>query len=147
MCGSTPLVRKEAIEAAGHFDASMSPLEDWDYFIRLARYSRFALVPRYQIFYRQSDTSASAQLNLLEARALRLHEKAFREAPDQYQASQQRALAQLYYYLSGQYANHHPNADELKRARHHFLNALRLDPRLALRPASHSLSDDRLAVS
>jgi len=138
MCGSTPLVRKEAIEAVGHFDASMSPFEDWDYFIRLARYCRFALVPRYQIFYRQSDTSASAQLNRLEERALRLHEKAFREAPDQYQASQQRALAQLYYYLSGQYANHHPNADELKRARHHFLNALRLDLRLALRPASHS---------
>jgi glycosyltransferase involved in cell wall biosynthesis len=47
------LVRRDAVEAAGRFDASLRTSEDWDLWLRIARDgARFVGVPRLMAFYR-----------------------------------------------------------------------------------------------
>ena len=132
MCGSTPLIRREAIESTGYFDASHSPVEDWDYFIRLARHHRFTVVPEHEVFYSQSAGSASAQLTLLESKIMVLHEKAFSEVPPGLKINKKRALAHIHYYLASKHLNHITGKESLKSVMHHFIEALHLDPGMAL---------------
>jgi glycosyltransferase involved in cell wall biosynthesis len=79
--GSNPLIRREAIESVGGFDTTLIPSEDWDFYLRLAARWSFVLVPKPQIFYRQSSGSNSSNVEKLEQATLSMFEKAFRAAP------------------------------------------------------------------
>lgn len=50
--GSTPLVRREALEAVGLFDETLSYPEDWDLWLRLSHQGPFAYVPEPLACYR-----------------------------------------------------------------------------------------------
>ena len=62
MCGSTPLIRREAVDTTGYFSPDLAPVEDWDYWLRLAAKYPFTLVPEYQTFYYKSKFSGSSQV-------------------------------------------------------------------------------------
>jgi len=62
MCGSTPLIRREAVDVVGYFDSHLSPAEDWDYWLRVAAKYPFTLVSKYQTFYCKSKTSSSSKV-------------------------------------------------------------------------------------
>lgn len=67
--GSNVLVRRDALDATGLFDASYSHLDDWDMWIRLAQLTRFAAVPEPLIGYRYHAGNRS-----LDAREILLSE-------------------------------------------------------------------------
>jgi len=62
--GSTPLMRREAIERAGGYDEELLLCEDWQFYTALAGVCRFRVIPECLTGYRISDASAS--MNVLE---------------------------------------------------------------------------------
>lgn len=54
---STTLLRRTAYEAAGGFDAAVRVFEDTDFYLRLARVTRFALVDAPLLYKRQRSSS------------------------------------------------------------------------------------------
>ena len=64
--GSNPLVRRSALDQVGGFDSQFIPAEDWDLWLRLAKFGEFALIPAAQVRYRVSARSSSANLQRLE---------------------------------------------------------------------------------
>lgn len=60
--GSVPLVRREAIDSAGHFDLSpdVQGRSDWDQWLRLSRHCDFAMVEEVLVGYVRRPTNYSA---------------------------------------------------------------------------------------
>jgi glycosyltransferase involved in cell wall biosynthesis len=65
--GSTPLIRKGCIDAAGGYDTGLSLCEDWKFYTALAGVCEFAVVPEYLTGYRFRDESASMDCEAMEA--------------------------------------------------------------------------------
>ncbi len=101
--GSNVLVRRSAIDVIGELDPIASPAEDWDYYLRLAAQYPFALVPKHQIFYRQSTTSLSSNVSRMEKAGIYVIEKAYKTAPAKYQHLQKQSLAILFEYCAQRY--------------------------------------------
>ena len=59
--GSNPLIRRTAIDSVGEFNPAVAGAADWDYWLRLAEKWEFVVVPKAQIFYRQSSSSISSR--------------------------------------------------------------------------------------
>lgn len=97
--GSNPLIRRQAIESVGEFDPSVTGVEDWDYWLRLAACWPFVVVPKHQIFYRQSSSSFSSKIKIMEERQLKVIEQAFQSAPKELQSLKPQSLANVYKYL------------------------------------------------
>ncbi|AFY65462.1 glycosyltransferase [Geitlerinema sp. PCC 7407] len=100
--GSNLLARREAIAAAGLFDPTLKSVEDWDYYLRLAAKTQFAVVPQYQILYRRSSQSMTTKIDVMERANLTVIERAFRQAPASLQSLKGRTLANVYRYLAKQ---------------------------------------------
>lgn len=64
--GSTPLIRREAIQAAGGYDESLSLCEDWKFYTALAAVCEFAVIPAFLTGYRLRDDSASLNVREME---------------------------------------------------------------------------------
>ncbi|NJK40773.1 MAG: glycosyltransferase [Acaryochloridaceae cyanobacterium SU_2_1] len=101
--GSNILVRRQAIDAAGFFDAAPTNCEDWDYYLRLAAQWLFALVPRHQILYRQSANTMSSQVKKTEEGGLILLEKAYQLAPAALHCQKNQSYAQHYQHCANLY--------------------------------------------
>ncbi|HEY9670899.1 MAG TPA: glycosyltransferase [Waterburya sp.] len=101
--GSNILIRKQALESAGGFNPTLAYCADWDFYLRLATHWPFVLVPKPQVFYRQSSGSMSSKITLLENESLALVEKAFEEAPRELQRLKNQSLANVYRYCGKLY--------------------------------------------
>ena len=110
--GSNILVRKEAVESVGGFDATPVSNEDWDFYIRLAAKWHFVLVPKYQILYRQLNSSMSSNILRLEEGGLVLVKKAYRDAPKELQHLKKRFLYNQYIYYTNLYIENYLNSNE-----------------------------------
>ncbi len=64
--GSTPLMRREAIERAGGYDENLRLCEDWQFYTALAGVCRFRAIPECLTGYRISDTSTSMDVLPME---------------------------------------------------------------------------------
>jgi glycosyltransferase involved in cell wall biosynthesis len=64
--GSTPLIRRAAIEAIGGYDPELHVGEDWKFYIALAGECEFAVVPAYLTGYRFRPGSASTDVPSIE---------------------------------------------------------------------------------
>lgn len=133
MCGSSPLISRKVVEVVGYFDTNLPPLEDWDYWLRIAAKYPFTLVPKYQTFYCKSKISSSSKIERVEEKILTVIERAYCEVPAKLHDDKTQSLANASYYLASQYLNYQSDTNGLKKARKHFYRALRLDPRLGLR--------------
>ena len=98
--GSNPLIRRQALETVGGFEAALTPAEDWDMYLRLAVHYPFVVVPSPQILYRVSNKSASTNVSRMEAACLRVIERALRQAPESMQHLKQQSLGNIYKYLT-----------------------------------------------
>lgn len=76
-CGSNPLIFRECLLAVGGFDSTLRGGEDWDLWIRLAARYEFVCVRSPQILYRQTTTSVSKDISLMEKDCLRVIDKSF----------------------------------------------------------------------
>jgi glycosyltransferase involved in cell wall biosynthesis len=64
--GSNILVRKALVEEVGGFDETLCCCEDWEFYLRLAAVTSFAVVPKGQILYRITSTSMSSKVKMVE---------------------------------------------------------------------------------
>ncbi len=132
LCGSNPLVRRHALERVGGFDATLTHGEDWELFVRLAKLVEFVVVPAAQVFYRQSPTSASAQVALMETRLLAVIDSVFAAAPPHLQSLKNQNLAHLYQYLTGLRLTQVTSAEDIKQIGQNLQLAVRLHPKILL---------------
>ena len=64
--GSTPLIRRQYIDAVGGYDVSLTLCEDWKFYTALAGICEFAVVPEYLTGYRLHSESASLSVLRME---------------------------------------------------------------------------------
>ncbi len=136
--GSNILVRRTLAQAVGDFDPSLKSAEDWDYYLRLAARSAFALVPKYQILYRRSPQSMSTNVAVMEANGLRVIERAFAQAPAALQRwkSHSRAHAYRFYALlhleqaASPLANAAARAEGVRQATGKLQQAIAAEPKI-----------------
>jgi glycosyltransferase involved in cell wall biosynthesis len=133
-CGSNALLRRAVIETVGEFDPGLQGAEDWEYFLRAAARWPFAVVPRYQILYRQSPRSLSSHVEAMREQSLRVVERAFASAPSHLQGLKPGTLTNVHRYLARTALTREAGAESVERARQSLAEALRLDPRLLLNP-------------
>lgn len=127
--GSNILVRRHAVEDVGGFDPDLPPCEDWDFYLRLAEKYQFALVPKHQIIYRQSSTSATAsKLERLESQCFKVIEKSYARAPEEYQYLKSRSLAWAYEYFTQMHLQNSKDITGTNLAAEKFFKAVRLYP-------------------
>lgn len=79
---STALIRRDAFDRAGGFDASVKVFEDTDFYLRLAGVSRFALVDTPVLYKRLRPTSITGGRNDLMAHHAFVALKAAAARPD-----------------------------------------------------------------
>jgi hypothetical protein len=65
--GSNVMVRRRCLESVGIFDGSAQPLEDWEFWLRVAQRWPFVRVPHYQVLYRFDIGSASSAVERYHA--------------------------------------------------------------------------------
>lgn len=131
--GSNLLIRRQAIESVGNFDLTVPPCADWDFYLRLAARWLFVVVPKPQIFYRQSSSSMSAKVEEMERCSLLVVEKAFQSAPQALQHLKSQSLAYVYHYSAELWLRHSTNnRSDFKEANKKLWMAIRLYPKILL---------------
>jgi glycosyltransferase involved in cell wall biosynthesis len=126
--GSNCMVRKQVVDSVGEFDPAVGGSADWDYWLRLAAHSSFVVVRQYQIFYRVSSWSMSANIENMEQSTLAVIEKAFQSAPLEMQSLKKQSLAGAYTYLAYKYSMVVVDSDGAKKATEKLWMAIRLYP-------------------
>lgn len=129
--GSNGLIRRQAIESVG-FDPTLTHGEDWEFYLRLAACWPFVVIPKPQIFYRQTSESASSKVEVTEKAIQRAIEKAFLMAPQELQYLKNQNLANLYQYLTGIRLACVTNISQLEEASQKLQMAIRLYPQTLL---------------
>jgi len=130
--GSNPLIRRQALESTGEFDPELAPSEDWDFYLRLAARWPFVVVPKPQILYRRATGSGSSKIEVMEKAALGVIEKAFRDAPLEFQLLKNQSRANLYQFLAHLYLTRISDAGGAKQAGQKLQVAVRLYPQILL---------------
>jgi glycosyltransferase involved in cell wall biosynthesis len=125
--GSNILLRRELVAEAGIFDPSLKSAEDWDFYIRLAARSEFAVVPKYQILYRKSTQSMTSKVPVMETNILKVVEKAFASAPPELQNLRRKALANNYRFFAKLYLEHASSQQDIEQGWHRLRTGIRLD--------------------
>ncbi len=97
--GSTPLIRRTALDQVGSFDYRLNPAEDWDMWLRLAAQYHFIAIPKVQVLYRVSSGSMSANIWKMEAGCTQVIEQSFQQVPTSLQYLKRYSLANIYRYL------------------------------------------------
>jgi GT2 family glycosyltransferase len=140
--GSNPLIRKEIIESVGEFDSTFPHCADWDFYLRLAARCPFAVVPKHQVFYRQSFgsmTSQTSKIDGIEKQVLTMLEKAYRMAPPEYQFLKNQSLAWIYEYCTQQYLQYSTDISGVNKAGQKLWKAICLHPQILLEGYGQSL--------
>ena len=137
--GSNPLIRKQAIDTIGLFEIITVPCEDWDFYIRLSSIYPFALIPKPQVIYRQSSSSASSQVDRLEKSTLTVINRAFIAAPPKYKHLKSQSLAWGYKYLARQHLKYQRDLNSLKLATGKILQAVYIRPSILLEDYTQGL--------
>ena len=73
--GSVVLVRRALFETAGPFDETLAIREDWDMWIRLARLTAFATIPRVLVGYTRCGSNVSREYERLADEGVQVLEK------------------------------------------------------------------------
>ena len=130
--GSNPLIRRQALESVNGFDSNFTHGEDWDLYLRLASQWEFVAVDHPQVFYRQSSTSASSQVEAMEQNSLKVIEKAFQAAPLTLKPLKKQSLANLYQFIAHLYLSRCVERDSVNLAAQKLQTSLQFYPRILL---------------
>jgi glycosyltransferase involved in cell wall biosynthesis len=138
--GSNPLIRRQAVESVGEFDTTLKSCEDWDYWLRLAARWPFIVVPKHQIFYRQSSRAMSSKVEVMQKANLIMIEKAYRAAPLELQFLKNQSLAWIYRYCAEKVLQYSTNdISDVHRAGLKLWMAIRLNPKILLQKYTRNL--------
>jgi glycosyltransferase involved in cell wall biosynthesis len=131
--GSNPMITREAIDSVGYFNPDFNKgAEDWEYWIRLARQWDYLLVPRRQIFYRQSRNSQSSNIDNMENGQLQVLKSAFPTLPNHLQSIQAIARSNIYFYSAHLYFTRFPGRTRHYKIPQKLLQSLLSDPRICI---------------
>jgi glycosyltransferase involved in cell wall biosynthesis len=130
--GSNILVRRSCAIAVEGFDATLEAAHDWDFCLRIAAGWSFALVPRYQVLYRISETAMSANAVRAEANCRDLCERAFRRASDLPGRLRAETLSNVKQYAAFLYLSRTTDANFSREAGRKLGDSIRLYPRTLL---------------
>jgi glycosyltransferase involved in cell wall biosynthesis len=128
--GSNALIQRQALVEVGGFDPLVTPAEDWDLWLRLARHYEFVAVQSAQVLYRISPNSASFNVWKMEASSLRVIEKAYAIAPQSLQHLKRQSLGNRYKYLTFKAIEGYPERKKGFVAIRFLGNAIKNDPSL-----------------
>ena len=138
--GSNILVRREAIKQVGEFDSTFPHCADWDFYLHLAAQCKFVVVPKHQIFYRQSTTSmTSTKISEIEKQLITMLEKAYQFAPAEYKQVKNHSFSWIYEYCTQQYLQYSTDLEGVKIASQKFWKAVQLRPQILLEDYGQSL--------
>lgn len=98
--GSNLMLRRAVFEATGFFALDAKGVEDWEYWLRIARNYRFAVVPKFQILYRQAVQTMSSDVGKMKRSLLKVHEQEFQAAPQLLKPVKGPSLAYIYRYAA-----------------------------------------------
>lgn len=102
--GSNALICRDAFRNVGGFDESVTGVDEWDLFIRMAQQSEFScefvVIPQVQVFYRLSNQSLSARIDRQASECLKVIDRAFQSSPSSLQHLKPKSIANLYRYLT-----------------------------------------------
>lgn len=138
--GSNPLIRRQAIESTDGFDSTLKSCEDWEYWLRLSANWDFVVVPKHQIFYRQSSISMSSKVQVMEDAGIRVIEKIFQTVPSDMKYLKNQSLAWIYQYCTQQYLKQDSSSlDGVNQASQKLWKAICLYPQILLEDYAQSL--------
>ena len=127
--GSNPMITREAIDSVGYFNSDFHGVSDWDYWIRLAQQWDYILIPKRQVFYRQSTTSMSSATVLdREQDQLRVINTIFPSLPSNLQPIKPIALSNIYLYSAQLYSRKPPSPENNAQLRKKTRQAIVLHP-------------------
>lgn len=127
--GSNALIRKKTLDEIGIFDPQLKVVEDWDLYLRIAAKYEFVLVPKIQIIYRQSTTSVTGNIQLMEYYLKLVIDRAYKTAPAKLQYLKPQSLGWTYKYLAQQYLKYQLNSfKEIQLASFNLYRAIRAYP-------------------
>ena len=129
--GSNILVRKSCALAVGGFDTSLPAAQDWEFCLRVAARWRFAVVPRYQILYRISESAMSANAQRCEEACLRICDRGF-EARPRLLPKRGESLANVKQYVGFLYLTRSSGLEAWKKTGQKLAESIRLHPRTLL---------------
>ena len=132
--GSNPLIRRQAIKSVGDFDSACAGCADWDYWMRLSAKWHFVVVPKHQIFYRQSSGSmSSTKVKHMEDDGLQVIEKIFQTVPAELKPLKNQSLAWINQYCAQQYLKQDvSNTNAVIQAGQKLWTAILLHPSILL---------------
>ena len=129
--GSNPMIIREAIDSVGYFNPDFNKgAEDWEYWIRLARQWDYLLVPRRQVFYRQSRQSMSSNIDNMENAQFQVLESAFSTLSDDLQSIQATARSHIYLYSAQLYFTRFPGWSQHYKVLQKLLQSFLSDPKI-----------------
>ncbi|MBE8991538.1 glycosyltransferase family 2 protein [Nostoc sp. LEGE 12450] len=137
--GSNPLIRRQAIDTVGEFDSTLKYCEDWEYWLRLAARWPFVVVPKQQIFYRQTSGAMSSNIEVAEKYHLIFIERAFQSAPLESRSLKNQSLANIYEFLAQLYLTRLPGVSGAKLARQKLQTAIAMYPQILFKKKTQSL--------
>jgi glycosyltransferase involved in cell wall biosynthesis len=126
--GSNIMVRRDCLLAVGSFDESLPVVEDWDLYVRLAARRPFVCLPSVLVQYRQSSTSLTNRLALMEESFWRVVNRAFAAAPESLRYLKRQRVAKFYQYLTGKATYDCPSRRSGLSALRFFAEAVRHHP-------------------
>lgn len=127
--GSNILIRRKVADTIGGFNPDLN-CSDWDFYLRVSAEFRFAVVPKPQILYRRTSSSMSSNVKSMEQDGLKVIERAYSNAPSEFQYLRPRSLAFLYRYCAGLCLAQNLDADGLQYAREKLFMAIKLYPKI-----------------
>ena len=102
---SNILIHRDVLNLVKGFNPELAYTADWDFYLRLAQNSEFVVVPKYQIFYRQSANSMSSKIEPLKRESLALLDRVYQTTTLELKTGQNKSYSILYLYCSDLYRN------------------------------------------
>ena len=130
--GSNPMITREAINSVGYFNDDFKGASDWEYWIRLAQQWNYILIPERQVFYRQSRTSMSSNIDNMENSALQVLKSVFPTLPGDLQSIQATARSNIYFYSAHLYFTRFPGWRRHYKIPKKLLQSVLSDPKIFL---------------
>lgn len=127
VCGSLPLVRREAIEEAGDWDSSLPASHDWDYWLRLAKLGEFEMIPLPLVKYRIAENSISSNIGRRLDCNFKVLDRAYASVGTEYQKYKQSSIANVWLHGAKM---HLQRGNNKKEVRSNLVKALKVNPKL-----------------
>ncbi len=118
---SNLMFHRSVLKKVGYFNEDLTWGQDWEFYIRMAKNFEFHLVPKYHIFYRQSMDSHLSRVKDVEEHLIKVINKAFDDAPEEFKLKKQKSLSYNYLHIANKYIDNQQNLNGSRRRVSAFL--------------------------